>query len=235
MLKRILLLGVLGLFLVLSLSIGYSVYFAAHSRTLISSPPPVVWKLQQEQPFVKNSSSIFSIKWITITPQEFHFFYVFQSPHQEIKVKVSSSLTYSSKTETNLKTTMEVLKHIQTYTVGVIHAERISHIGQVITLQITRSGGRTTSWSLALLKQVENEPHKDTTWYGIYPGFSGLPEVKWYGPVKEQQVAYFKVAGSVRGNQQPTYVFVRSDDPLVVRIITMEEYLKIAGPENLDH
>lgn len=195
---------------------------------------PQIWQLQSNQTFMKGLAGTFSVKWIDITSKEFLFFYVFSSSHQgNLQVTASTSLESRPETALKLTTEVQILGQLGTYTVGVVHVSRSSHSGQIITLHITPPGEKIPLWHIMPLKQLEEEPQEATSQYGLYCGASGLPELRWYGPVKEQQVAYFENSISSQGSSSKSYIFLQISGPATVSTISETEYLSIAGANNL--
>ncbi|HLY31322.1 MAG TPA: hypothetical protein VKQ36_09855, partial [Ktedonobacterales bacterium] len=157
-----------------------------------------------------------------------------------LQVTTSAALSSHPAATTSLTATNQTLGHIGAYTVGVIHVARRSQAGQIITLQImpltSSKVGSDITWRLAPLRQIMAEPRPSKARFELATDASGrsngLPEAQWSGVNKLQQVSYVKVV--IQGQQvaDRSYVFVRSDDPVVVKVITKAEYLAIAGPNN---
>jgi hypothetical protein len=187
--------------------------------------------VEQGQTFVQNSNGTFSIKWITINPREFHFFYAFSSPHKGTPRIMATSISRTD-IPISLITSVQTLGQLGPFTVGVVHVFRFSRVGQMIELQIMPPGENKASLRLEPLKQLTAETSENTENGEIYPGVGGLPEVDFNGPVMRESVAYFRGPASNQQKSSRSYVFLRMDDPVVVSVITQAQYISIAGAEN---
>lgn len=205
-------------------------------RAARSRPPLHIWQVQLDQTYVKGAEGALEIKWIEITPQQLRFYYVFTSNHSiNLRVVASSALPTESSDATIvtlLATTVQTLGRLGSYEVGVAQVEHRSQSGQTITLAITLvplSGTSVTTWRLAPLKQLRPEPHVSTTRSVLRTNSNELSEAQWYGPVMAQLVSYATVILPGQLAADRSHVFVRSDDPVVVAVITEPEYLAFAG------
>ena len=197
-------------------------------------PAPIVWDFHHDQTFVHNTGNAFSIKYIGIWPQEFSFIYAYKFLEQASpEFTVFASFSSTANNETNLKTSVQPLGIIDGVHTGVIHAIRTSYVGQTIGLRITVPEPHPLSWRLnPLLKQLIEEPHRDTTKEAIMDdlGQVGITSVEFYGPVMNEQVAYFRPTAA-QSSSHKTYIFIRMDSPNITTI-TKEQYLAIAGSMN---
>lgn len=220
-------------FLVFCLGIGYMFNFFGffHSRCACA-PLASPWELQPNQMFIHDSEGIFSIKYVDITSREFHFFYAFQAPHANaLHVTAVSYPAGKSGALIHLAARVQPLGQLGIFTVGVIHISRFSRAGQSIGLQIIPLRANT-SWNLVPLKQVRDEQHVDTSRYEIPSDPGQTPQVEFYGPVMQQQVAYFTDIVPGQPASKNPHIFMRIDDPAAVALITQAEYLSIAGSVN---
>ncbi len=204
-------------------------------------PPPVYWQADLTQTFASGPAGAFALKWMEVTLRQFRFYYVFKpaNPLSGLQVTANSSLPSQSSATTSLAATNQTLGQIRAYTVGVIHVARRSQAGQLITLQISpiaASGVTDTTWRLAPLRQIMDEPSPSKARFNLATDASGhsngLPEAIWSGVDGVQQVSYLKVVMPGQPVSQRSYIFVRSDDPVTVNVITESEYLAVAGPAN---
>ncbi len=216
----------------------YSIHSFQSTRAC-ACPAPLVWDFQRNQAFVQRSQDEFSLKNVTITSQEFHFFYAYTFSHPGFpSVTTTSHLEGSSaiplQLETRiLETRIQPLGVLGNVNIGVIHARLINRPHQIIELHITPPGESTRLWKLAPLKQMIDEPHPGGSTYGFEDlSHIGIPTIAFYGPVMMEQVAYFNLVQPVHATSQPAHIFLRMDHPLLVSLITQEQYLAIAGPEN---
>jgi len=195
-------------------------------------PAPQVWTLQQGQTLVQNTGGTFALKYIEITPQEFRLFYALNSPYQgTLHVEAVSYLVSAPKTITHLAATVQPLGQLSTFKIGVIHMPRLNQAKQIVSLQITLLTRNTPSWHIAPLKQLINEPHNGSRYsFSINP--KELPNITLYGPIMQEQVAFFKDTSLGKPTSSPSRIFLRLDDPTIVAIITQAEYLTIAGKQN---
>jgi len=204
-----------------------------------SSPPPQLWQVQLNQTFVTGTEGAFAIKWIGITPQQFRFYFVFTTDHdRNLRVAASSLLPTQSSDATiviPLLTTVQTLGQLGSYTVGVAQVERRSQVGQTITLAITPvalAGADAPTWRLSPMKQLRVETHVATSRSWLTTNPNGLSEVEWSPSFMSQKVSYVKVIIAGQAVSDRSYVFVRSDDPVVVKVMSKADYLAIAGPAN---
>jgi hypothetical protein len=117
--------------LVFYLSIGYVFRFfgLTHGRCSCA-PPSSPWELPSDQMFIHDSQGIFSIKYVDITPEEFHFFYVFQSPRANIlHVTAVSYPASKSGALIHLAARVQSLGQLGPFTISVIHVSRFSRAG----------------------------------------------------------------------------------------------------------
>jgi hypothetical protein len=113
---------------------------------------------------------------------------------------------------------------------------RINRANHLIELQLTAvspTGADVDTWHLAPFKQLIPDPHPGSGWYGLSAITTALPEVRWYDVVEGvHMVSYVKVIIPGQPIADRSYVFVSSDDPVKVLVITKAQYLSIAGPAN---
>jgi len=211
----------------------YSINSFRSSR-VCACPAPQVWSFQRNQAFIQHSQDEFSLKNVTITSQEFHFFYAYTFSHPGFpSITTTSKLEGSSAVPLQLETRVQPLGVLGNVNIGVIHAQLINISHQIIELHITPPGESTLLWKLALLKQLIDEPHSGNSTYGFEDlSHIGIPTIAFYGPVMMEQVAYFRLVEPAQSTNQPAHIFLRMDHPLLVSLITQEQYLAIAGPEN---
>ncbi|MGB8346557.1 MAG: zf-HC2 domain-containing protein [Ktedonobacteraceae bacterium] len=201
---------------------------STHSGGEPSFPPPSnVWEVEQDQTIARNAAGTFAVEYIDVTKKEFRFFYAFSSQYQgSPRIEVISSPPSGSKAVMQLITAVQPLGSLDSFNVGVIHAPLLDRAGQLLTIQITMPGQHTPTWHLAPLKQLLKEPNpSNPAYYGLYLDQTKFPSITFYGPVMEQQVAFFRDAA-------PDYIFLRLGSTGPVQIITKAEYLAIAGPKN---
>ncbi len=130
-------------------------------------------------------------------------------------------------------TTVQSLGYLGEFNAGVVHARGLNWVGQIIALQITPPGKSSPALRLAPLKQLLNFSFDSSRAYWGFPvEQTGLPGILWSGPVMMQNVAYFKSTVSNQPGGHAAYIFVRLDDPIVVKVITEKEYLAIVGQRN---
>jgi len=199
----------------------------AQDKRAASEPPPIVWELEKDQTIARNGAGTFAVEYIDVTKKEFRFFYAFSSQYQgSPRIEVISSPPSGSKAVMQLITAVQPLGSLDSFNVGVIHAPLLDRAGQLLTIQITMPGQHTPTWHLAPLKQLLKEPNpSNPAYYGLYLDQTKFPSITFYGPVMEQQVAFFRDAA-------PDYIFLRLGSTGPVQIITKAEYLAIAGPKN---
>jgi len=229
--KRLAIYGIIAVAIAMLFG-GIFLMSGRHLAANISSPAPNVWQLQHEQTFVQNSEGTFCIKWIIISPKEFRFFYALDSSYAE-SLKITASTISQLGKSTALFTQDQFLGQIGTARLGVVHVSRVSNPGQTISLSISFLADSSNIWHLTPLKQLINESHENTAWYGIMSDEGKMPEVVWKGPTTEKQVAAFHNKLVSDGDGTKAYVFLRFDDPVIVTAITWEEYRSITGSTNL--
>jgi len=219
--------------------------FTVHQQECSCAPPPYPFAAQLDQMAATGTAGAFAFKAIDITPQQFRFYYVFessqQSPHPlSLSVTASAELPTKSATKDTLATTIQVLGQIGAYTVGVVHVGRGQNVAQTIILKVqpkTAAGADVGApWRLTPMQQLMPEPHANTARGGLATTLNGapgaLPEAQWFGEVMPQLVGYVKVIIPGQPVANRSYVFLRSDDPIVVTVITKAQYLAIAGAAN---
>ncbi len=201
-------------------------------------PAPEVWIVPQpNQTFASGTAGVFALRGIEINPKQYRFYYVFkeQQPHTTLRLAASDYLATDPSQVTPLATTNQVVGQIGSYVIGVAHIARSNRAGQVIMLQVTpvsHRGSVYSTWRLVTFKQLTLEPQDDTTWGGVNPANNALPEAIWSGEIESQKVSYFKVNIPGQPVAKRTYVFLRSDDPVVVKVITKAQFIAIAGANN---
>jgi hypothetical protein len=113
---------------------------------------------------------------------------------------------------------------------------RINHANHIIELQLTAvspTGADVGTWHLAPFKQLIPDPHPGSGWYGFNAITTSLPDVSWLDVVEGvHNVSYVKVIVPGQPVADRSYLFVSSDDPVKVMVITKAQYLSIAGPAN---
>lgn len=203
-------------------------------RACTCGGPPAIWEGQPNQGIAIGPAGTFALKFIEFTPKQFRFYYVFKTSHQApLQVTASSAIpANTSMPVIPLATTVQTLGRISEYTIGVIHVQHLNRAGQIIMLAITPALAGAATWRLEPFKQLIMEPHSQTARGGIGVMPVGLPEAQWSGEYQEQLVSYVKVVIPGQPVADRTYVFLRSDDPVVVKVITKAQYIAIAGPAN---
>lgn len=214
--------------LLVALLIGSLVAFYGSSQGQPSGKPPLIpWELQQDQTATQNRGELFEVKYISITTKEFRIFYVVHSRNRD-KPTVQVVSVSQIGTSTSLATSVQSLGRLGTFDAGVLHVKIFHLTGQIIELHVTLAGKDEPTWKLAPLKQTLDEPGKDSQ-YGFSIQTQQPSGILWFGPVKEEAVAFFKEDET---KPNASYVFIRFDDDTLVKVITRSEYLKIAGKEN---
>lgn len=89
-----------------------------------------------------------------------------------------------------------------------------------------------TTWRLSPVKQLITQPHANSARTGVGWDPVLLPEAQWSAEVMPQLVSYVKVIIPGQPAADRAYIFLRSDDPVVVTIITKAQYLALAGSVN---
>jgi hypothetical protein len=194
-------------------------------------PQPIYWQIQPGQASAQNAAGDFELEYIILNQKEFRFFYALQSNHQGLPdVKVSSYIQSSPNALTALPTTVQPLGQLGPWNVGVIHTTGLNRTHQIILLQIVAPGERTITWHLEPLIQLRDDPLGGILWRNpININQVGHSTIYWYGPVMQEQVAFFRYTAL---RKPPAYIFVRIDDPATVQIINEAQYLAIAGKQN---
>ena len=189
--------------------------------------PPHFWDVRDEQMTIKNNDITFAIKNITFTQQEFQFFYAMRSS-PTLHIHVTSTVNNTG--EISLQTHDQPLGKLGVYTIGVLHIHRIDRLNQVLTIQVT-TPEHPTPWNIKPLKQlfVDNKSNERGD---FFVGQNNFPDITWYGPLKIEQVAFFKDTSNKNVGPDAPHIFVRLDTPNVVSTISKAEYLSIAGQEN---
>jgi hypothetical protein len=190
------------------------------------APGPAVWNIRSDQLSFKSVDGLFALKWVAITPQEFHFFYAFQFHEPgNLRIVVKSYVASRPQSTSNLAITVQPLGRLGPYTISVLHVKRSSYAGQVLSLQITSPGESRFTWSLTPLVQVSQETHENTAYYGFFLDTTTLNEVSWHEPAMDQQVSYLEY----KAKMGQAYLYLKRGDPFVVTVITRSEYLSRAG------
>lgn len=210
--------------------------------SLRQSPPnspasvmqPLIWKVQADQVSVQNSEGAFALKFMDFTPKGFRFFYtVYALNHEGISsVRAYSYLSSNPQAKISLAATVQSLGQLGASNIGVIHVQGLSRAHQIIALQILLFGRKTPAWQLAPLQQLITDPHPNDSIASFSIEQIGHPEIVWYGPVMFEEVAFFKQMASSHSASDSSYIFVRIDDPYIVKVITKAQYLAIAGQQN---
>lgn len=221
--------SLLALMLYMCLGLG------ACSQPCTSCSYALSWQEQPGQLAAMGPAGSFAVKWIQVTPQQLQFYYIFVSTKHNSLQATASASHLSNTTSKSLATTVQVLGQISGYSIGVIHVDWANHVDQFIVLQLTLvspTGARAGTWQLTPLQQVSSDPHPDGR-FQIDTSDSGLPEADWFKAfMGAHTVSYVKIILPGQPVADRSYVFVRSDDPLTVIVITKADYLAIAGPEN---
>jgi len=211
--------------------------FTTHSQACMCGPGPQFFEIQPTQLFVTGAAGAFAVEMTDITPEQFRFYYVFHAAQPtSLRVMASAEAATDPSAPIQLATTDQTLGQIGAYTVGVVHVTRGQNVAQTITLEITPSTASGTSigviWHLAPLKQLI--PTQQHTWVsgGATTNPNALPDAQWSPQVMSQQVSYVKIIMPGELAASRAYVFLRSDDPVTVTVITKAEYLAIAGSAN---
>ena len=204
------------------------------SQMVCACPAPLVWSFQRSQAFAQRNQDEFSLKNVTITSQEFHFFYAYTFSHPGFpNITTTSSLEGRSAVPLQLETRVQPLGVLGNVTIGVIHTKLINKALQIIELHITPPGESTPLWTLTPLQQMIDEPHPGNSTYGFEDlSRIGIPTIEFYGPVMMEQVAYFRLVKPTQSTSRPTHIFLKMDHPVLVSLISQEQYLAIAGSEN---
>jgi hypothetical protein len=213
--------------LLLALLLGCSAVFYRNSQGQPSGRPvSIPWELQHDQIVAQSHEGLFEIKYISITPREFRFFYVVRSGHRDELMVQAVSISPKG-TSTPLASTVQPLGKLGAFDAGILHVKLFHLTGQMIELHIAVQGKNEPLWKLAPLKQTIDESAKDTS-YGLSIQIRQPSGVLWFGPVKGE-FAFFKESET---KSDASYVFVRFDDTTSVKVITRAQYLEVAGKEN---
>ena len=208
------------------IGIAANVFYHEIVRTCSCAPGSAVWNIRSDQLSFKSADGLFALKWVAITPQEFHFFYAFQFREPgNPRIVVKSYAASRPQSTSNLAITVQPLGQLGPYTISVLHVKRSSYAGQVLSLKITSPGESRFTWSLTPLEQVSQETHENTAYYGFFLDTATLNEVSWHEPAMDQQVSYLEY----KAKMGQAYLFLKRGDPSVVTVITRSEYLSIAG------
>ena len=220
--------GPIAASLLVALLIGSLTIFHAFSQGQVSGQPALIpWKLQQDQVVAQSDGELFEVKYLSITPKDLRIFYVVRSQNRG-KLAVQATSISPTGTSTSLTTTIQSLGQLGPFDTGVLHVKIFHLTGQIIELRITPVGKNEPTWKLAPLKQILDEQGEGSQ-YGFSIQTPQPSGVLWFGPVKEETVAFFKESET---KPNASYVFVRFDDASLVKVITQAEYLRIAGKEN---
>lgn len=198
---------------------------SARNKTIA---PQEVWMTEQQSMLVQNNVGIFALKKIEIiTRKEFHFYYAFQSSHQDtLHVVAISSQPTGQEQPVTLSATVLPLGTIDGINVGVIRVQYLDRVGQTITLNITSPKEGDTRWQLTPLKQLEAEPHPEGGgFYGFPVDRHLFPKIIWSGPFSEpseqSKISLFKNATGTR------YIFLEVDYAGEVKVITREQCIQL--------
>ena len=208
-------------------------------QTCTYCAPPVDWEFQPGQFGATGAAGTFAVKWVEATPQQLRFYFVFLSTqHDQLQATARVSYPTNTSAASSPTTTVQVLGQIGDYAVGVIHVDWAENVQQLIGLELTAvsaSGVSAGTWHLTPLEQL----HPDRLYhasgsgrmtYNVPANESGLPEADWVAmPEGVHVVSYVKIALPGQSVADRSYVFVRSDDPVIVTTISKTEYLSIAG------
>lgn len=221
-----------------SLSLGACASSQTTLQTCTACGPPVDWELQPGQAVATGAASTFALKWVEVTPQQLRFYYVWLStPHNQLQAAASVSYPTNTSVVSSPPTSVQVLGQIGDYAVGVIHVDWAENVQQLIGLELTAvsaSGVHVSTWHLTPLEQL----HPDRLYHtgggqmtmGVPPNEEGLPEAVWLEVVEGAHlVSYVKIVIPGQPVADRSYVFVNSDDPVTVTVISKAEYLSIAG------
>ncbi len=193
---------------------------------------PHLWEIQPGQTLAQSSEGIMCIKYIAITPDELQFFYILKSRQRSIPHIIALSSLMLPARQTRLIAKVQILGQLEEYDSGVIHVAYTSQPGQIILLQMSLTSNHHSSWQLAPLKQVNDDPHKSTSWMGMLTDCNAFPEVEWYGPMKKEQVSLFRKNKPEHRGENIPHIYFRMDDPVQISLLTQDEYRTIVGLEN---
>lgn len=197
-------------------------------------PQSIYWQVQPGQTSVQNAAGDFELEYGILNQKEFRFFYAMRANHQGLPhVKVSSYIQSSPNAFIPLPATVQSLGQLGPWNVGVIHTTGLNRTHQIILLQIVAPGERTITWHLEPLIQLRDDSRGGIStdlWRNpINVNQVGYSTIYWYGPVMQEQVAFFRYTAL---RKPPAYIFVRIADPSTVQIINKAQYLAIAGKQN---
>ncbi len=231
------LLGRFAIILCIAVLIGACAPFTTQPQVCPCGPAPEVFAVQLGQSSASGAVGTFELRMVDITPQQFRFYYVFKSSHSSsIRVTASAEASANASPPQPLTVTVQVLGQLGAYQVGVIHVTRGQNVAQTISLAITPSnpvgGNGATVWRLSPVKQLIPQPHAHSARTGV--GWDPVlsPEAQWSAEVAPQLVSYVKIIIPGQPAADRSYVFLRSDDAVVVTVITKAQYLAFAGAVN---
>ncbi len=195
-------------------------------------PQLIDWQIQPGQASAQNATGDFELEYIILNQKEFRFFYAVRPNHHQglLHVKVFSYIQSYPNVLTDLAATVQPLGQLGPWNVGVIHTTGLNRTHQIILLQVFAPGERTITWHLEPLIQLRDDPRGGILWRNpININQAGYSTIYWYGPVMQEQVAFFRYTAL---RKPPAYIFVRIADPTTVQIINKAQYLAIAGKQN---
>ena len=200
----------------------------------------LIWVMRQPYLSLQRINSEFCIPWISINPVSFRFFYVWKSLlHGSLKVTVTSFAPHKERhvgirEDTLLHTVVQPFSSLGEYEVGVISTDRLSRPGQVLTLFLSLQKETDLFCSLPVLRQDREETQIEVSRYGIPGGHLEryFPDLELHGPVRREQVSYFRKKIPGKSVSDMPCVCFRIDDPTVVKIISQVDFITIAGKQN---
>jgi hypothetical protein len=197
----------------------------------------MVWEAQQYYLPLQESASTFCVPWISINPIAFRFFYVWRSAtHGSLKADISSSASNGNLGEKpfHLDTIVQSFGSLEEYEVGVIYADRLSQSGQLLTLSLSLEKVTDVSWAIPLLKQDQEEVNVEHHRYGIPAAHLEryFPDLELHGPVKREQVGYFRKAVAGKSIENMPCICFRMDDPSKIKVISQADFIAIGGKQN---
>jgi hypothetical protein len=174
-------------------------------------PPRPSWQVYKASQWVVSTPAyVVCVEHINITPQEMRIFYALKSFNRnDVYIDVVSTADIRE----SLVITDQKLGMLDEWEVGVLHALHPSNIVQFIILHAS-SALRVDE--VILLEQVRKQAHRSTTWLHFNPNRPMTADVTWYGPVTDEQAAYFAKGGKK--------IYIQMKDGLTVEIITENEY-----------
>lgn len=204
-------------------------------------PPPFAWELQTEHVHFQHTNGSFCLKYIVIRPKDMGFFYAFHSslakhPYALVTSYFENTSECHEQKPLSLVTRLESLGSLGEYDIGIVHIAWVDRPGQVMRLQIFPSQDGLLLGELTPLRQL----HYPTYQGGEKLGGIGLaqtacPEVLFQGPVKREQVAFFRHVLQQQSVSDMPHLFLqisRVYDEVAVLLISQADYLAIAGIEN---